>query len=176
MHIHTYQVIHCDLKPENILVSEAGAFKIGDLGLATSLTQWDEQEGDARYLSRDLLDAHPSFAADIFSFGMMIYELATGETLPGHGPRWDYLRSGAVPPLTTCSEHLASLITRAMHPTPRERPNAQQIMNTTAEAMAMAAVHAAQATHQARHAPAPAPVPSVASPGTVAAAAWRPRA
>ena len=79
-HIHGYHVIHCDLKPENILVSSDGAFKIGDLGQATYLQAWDEHEGDARYLSRDLLEAHPSTAADIFSFGMMVYEITTGET------------------------------------------------------------------------------------------------
>ena len=176
-HIHTYQVMHCDLKPENILVSQEGAFKIGDLGLATSLNQWDEQEGDARYLSRDLLDAQPSFAADIFSFGMMVYEIATGETLPGHGPRWDYLRSGTVPPLTSCSAHLAQLITATMSAQPPSRPSAQQIMEMTAaarvaaaQAMAMAASTAARA--QAARPPPPPPESIAASPRTLANAKW----
>ena len=183
-HIHSYQVLHCDLKPENILVSQDGAYKIGDLGLATSLTQWDEQEGDARYLSRDLLDAHPSCAADIFSFGVMIYEIATGEVLPGHGPRWDFLRSGTVPPLTSCSRHLSGLITLTMSAVPASRPDAQAIMNMTAaarvaaaQAMAAAATTAARA--QAARAPppgaaaAPAPPPAAPQPPVDP---WRPRA
>lgn len=49
-----------------------GAYKIGDLGLATATATWDEQEGDACYLSRDLLDSNPSTKADIFSFGIML--------------------------------------------------------------------------------------------------------
>jgi tRNA A-37 threonylcarbamoyl transferase component Bud32 len=177
-HIHTYQVMHCDLKPENILVSAEGAFKIGDLGLATSLTQWDEQEGDARYLSRDLLDAHPSFAADIFSFGMMIYEIATGETLPGHGPRWDYLRSGTVPPLTTVSPHLAHLISASMSAQPTSRPSAQQIMQLTAEARVAAAQAQAMAASTAARAQAARPPPpppesiAAASPRAIQSATW----
>ena len=95
-------------KPENILVSQDGAFKIGDLGLATCLNAWDEQEGDARYLSRDLLDSIPSDKADVFSFGIMLYEIVSEEVLPGHGERWDELRSGAVPPLETRAGALAA--------------------------------------------------------------------
>jgi tRNA A-37 threonylcarbamoyl transferase component Bud32 len=146
-HIHAHDVIHCDLKPENILVSQDGAFKIGDLGLATSLNAWDEQEGDARYLSRDLLDSIPSTAADIFSFGIMLYEIATGETLPGHGDHWDHLRSGHVPPLCTCSAHLAQLISTSMSSQPRKRPTAPQILMVTADAMATTAQETAMAAH-----------------------------
>eukprot|EP00965_Chrysotila_dentata_P214876 6188434-Pleurochrysis_carterae.AAC.3 len=46
-----------------------GSFKIGDLGQAIAIKAWDDQEGDACYLSRDLLESRPSAAADIFSFG-----------------------------------------------------------------------------------------------------------
>ena len=143
-HIHAYNVIHCDLKPENILVSQDGAFKIGDLGLATCLNAWDEQEGDARYLSRDLLDSIPSDKADIFSFGIMLYEIVSGEVLPGHGERWDELRSGAVPPLETCTPVLSRLIVSCMSNTPSHRPDANAILMATGEGVAAcAAVRAA---------------------------------
>ena len=75
--------MHCDLKPDNILVSRDGAYKIGDLGQSTTLKAWDEQEGDACYLSRDLLESNPSTAADLFSFGIMLFEIKSGEPLPG---------------------------------------------------------------------------------------------
>lgn len=60
---------------DNILISRDGVFKIGDLGQAIALASWNEQDGDARYLSRDLLEANPSTAADIFSFGIMLFEV-----------------------------------------------------------------------------------------------------
>ena len=63
--------MHCDLQPDNVLISQEGIFKIGDLGHAIATKAWDEQEGDACYLSRDLLESNPSTAADIFSFGIM---------------------------------------------------------------------------------------------------------
>ena len=47
---------------------------------------WNDQEGDACYLSRDLLQSLPSTAADIFSFGIMLYEIKSGEALPGAPP------------------------------------------------------------------------------------------
>lgn len=134
-HIHSYSVIHCDLKPDNILVSLDGAYKIGDLGLATATTSWDEQEGDACYLSRDLLDAKPSTKADIFSFGIMMYEVKSGDTLPGSGEQWDVLRSGRVPPPASCSAPLRALIFSMMQPTPEDRPSAQEALVSVAAAL-----------------------------------------
>lgn len=46
----------CSIKPDNVLLSRDGIYKIGDLGQATFVAEWDEHEGDARYLCRDLLE------------------------------------------------------------------------------------------------------------------------
>jgi len=144
-HIHSYEVMHCDLKPDNILISGDGVFKIGDLGHATGLKAWDEQEGDACYLSRDLLEARPSTAADIFSFGIMLYEIKTAEELPGSGPHWEYLRSGQVPPPAGCGARLAPLIQAMMSPYPEARPTADHILQGCCAAAADAALAAALA-------------------------------
>ena len=142
-HIHSNCVIHCDLKPENILVSADGAYKIGDLGQAVKTRLWNEQEGDPKYLSRDLLEGRPSPMADIFSFGMLLYEIASGELLPGHGDHWDFLRSGTVPPPSQCSAHLQDLIVTTMSADPNHRPPAAQVLNVTAMAMQERAMQAA---------------------------------
>mmetsp|Transcript_44862 Transcript_44862/g.93508 ORF Transcript_44862/g.93508 Transcript_44862/m.93508 type:complete len:517 (+) Transcript_44862:40-1590(+) len=126
-HIHVHAVMHCDLKPDNILISRDGSFKIGDLGQAIAIKAWDDQEGDACYLSRDLLESRPSAAADIFSFGIMIYEVKSGCELPGSGDEWDFLRSGNVPPPPTCGLELATLIHESMDPRPEARPTANSI-------------------------------------------------
>jgi len=142
-HIHAYEVLHCDLKPDNILISREGVFKIGDLGHATILKAWDEQEGDACYLSRDLLESRPSTAADIFSFGIMLYEIKTGEVLPGSGPHWEYLRNGAVPAPAGCSARMAQLVAAMMSPQPEARPTAEEILQVCISAAAEAALAAA---------------------------------
>lgn len=142
-HIHSHQVMHCDLKPDNILVSRDGAYKIGDLGQSTTLKAWDEQEGDACYLSRDLLESNPSTAADLFSFGIMLYEIKSGEPLPGSGERWDFLRSGEVPAPAGCSAPLAQLVHQMMSPQPAARPTAQDVITACCNAAASAAAEAA---------------------------------
>lgn len=139
-HIHAFDVVHCDIKPDNILVSADGLFKIGDLGHATFIKAWDEQEGDAKYLSRDLLESKPSTKADIFSFGIMIYEIKSGEELPGKGPQWEYLRNGSVPLPSNCSVLLGGLVQRSMHPQPESRPTAQDIIDTCCNVQMQAAL------------------------------------
>jgi len=138
-HIHAHGVIHCDIKPDNILLSSDGVFKIGDLGQAAALKAWNEQEGDAKYLSRDLLESKPSTAADIFSFGMVLYEVRTAESLPGSGPRWDELRSGSVPPPADCGAEMGRLLRSMMSPQPEARPSADGILDSCCAAAAAAA-------------------------------------
>jgi serine/threonine protein kinase len=139
-HIHSYQVMHCDIKPDNILVGRDGAYKIGDLGQSIACKAWDEQEGDACYLSRDLLESNPSTAADIFSFGIMLFEIKSGEPLPGSGERWDFLRTGLVPPPAGCSELLGRVMHQMMSPQPTARPTAQDVITACCNAAAEAAI------------------------------------
>jgi len=150
-HIHSYDVLHCDLKPDNILISRDAVFKIGDLGHATVLKKWDEQEGDAKYLSRDLLEARPSTAADIFSFGIMLYEIKTAEELPGSGPHWDVLRNGQVPSPADCGPRLGQLIHAMMSPQPEQRPTAEHILQACCDAAMDAAVAAASMQPPMQH-------------------------
>jgi len=142
-HIHSHAVIHCDIKPDNILISSDGVFKIGDLGQAAALKAWNEQEGDARYLSRDLLESNPSTAADIFSFGMVVYELRSGEELPGSGDRWIELRSGSVGPPADCGSELAEVIRGMMNPAREARPSAEEILQACCAVAAAVALKAA---------------------------------
>jgi len=149
-HIHGNDVIHCDIKPDNILISLDGTYKIGDLGQSTTLKAWDEHEGDACYLSRDLLESNPSTAADIFSFGIMMYEVKSGEQLPGSGDHWNLLRSGAVQcDPAVCGPALGQLIFSMMQPNPAARPSAPQILHACCNAQAQAAAEAAMAAAMA---------------------------
>ena len=61
----------------------------------------DPVEGDPKYLAPELMSGHFTRAADIFSLGITILELATDLDLPRGGSSWHQLRSGQVPMIYT---------------------------------------------------------------------------
>ena len=89
-HAHRSGVIHRDLKPDNVLFNKEGALKITDFGLAsqsgeTRITQSGAAMGTLAYMPPEQVRGEEVDArADIFSLGVMLYELATGQ-LPFRG-------------------------------------------------------------------------------------------
>ena len=86
----TRGVIHRDIKPENILMSVDGAVKIADFGLSRILGSDEQQHtltathqvmGTPRYMAPEQLEGAHSVdhRADIYSLGVVIYEMLTGE-------------------------------------------------------------------------------------------------
>src|SRR5215831_9344661 len=87
---HSRGVIHRDIKPENIILSRSGEAKIADFGLAkivktenveTSITQTNVVMGTADYMAPEQRDKTKAadHRADIYSLGVVFYELLTGE-------------------------------------------------------------------------------------------------
>jgi serine/threonine protein kinase len=88
---HALNIIHRDLKPENIMRREDGQIKVLDFGLArtmsasdyassTHLTELGTIAGTPGYMAPEVLDKHPADArSDIFVFGLVGWELATGK-------------------------------------------------------------------------------------------------
>lgn len=89
-HLHNHGVIHRDLKPENILITETGDVKVIDFGIAqlkgektlpkrrlmgTPLYMSPEQKEDAENIS---------FSSDIYSLGIIAYELLMGRLSQGN--------------------------------------------------------------------------------------------
>ncbi|MDI3279649.1 protein kinase, partial [Arthrobacter sp. AL08] len=80
---HAAGLIHRDVKPENVLIADDGRIKIGDFGLAravTTSTSTGTLIGTVGYLSPELvLGKQADTRSDIYSVGIMLYEMLTGQ-------------------------------------------------------------------------------------------------
>lgn len=92
-HLHSHGVVHRDLKPENILITESGEIKVIDFGIAQLLTEdlakekasHQQMMGTPIYMSPEQKNnpTSVSFPADIYSLGIIAYELILGRLSHG---------------------------------------------------------------------------------------------
>jgi eukaryotic-like serine/threonine-protein kinase len=83
---HAHDLVHRDVKPQNVLVDTTGSAKVTDFGIARSLdvergvTQTGTVLGTSNYLSPEQASGAPvTPASDIYSLGVVMYEVLTGE-------------------------------------------------------------------------------------------------
>ena len=86
---HEHGIVHRDIKPENLMLRPDGLVKVLDFGLAraavaapaeqTQTTEFGAAIGTPQYMPPEQLRSEPvSGASDVFSLGIVLYELATG--------------------------------------------------------------------------------------------------
>jgi serine/threonine protein kinase len=134
---HAHQIIHRDIKPENILIAADWSVKLADFGLARRAT------GDLRRTSSGVLLGTPNYmppeeilgrpvdpTADIYSTGILLFELLTGRTpFAGDTPLavLNQHVSGEIPRLASVTGvelpiQLERLVERCLAKNPADRP------------------------------------------------------
>jgi len=85
-HAHKQGIVHCDIKPQNMLVSNEGTLKITDFGISRALETISRVEkhseiwGSPFYISPEqAYGKSPSPASDIYSLGIILFEVFTGQ-------------------------------------------------------------------------------------------------
>lgn len=82
-HAHGHHTIHRDIKPQNILVSDSGQVKVTDFGIAkaaNSNTVTSTAIGSVHYISPEQAKGkYCDEKSDIYSLGITMYEMATGQ-------------------------------------------------------------------------------------------------
>ncbi len=79
---HGQGVIHRDLRPSNVLVSESGTLKVADFGTSRFLelaARGTTVIGSPPYMAPEQFQGEAVFASDLYSFGVTMYQMLTGE-------------------------------------------------------------------------------------------------
>jgi tRNA A-37 threonylcarbamoyl transferase component Bud32 len=136
-HAHSLGILHRDVKPENVMVRKDGMLKLMDFGVAQvvdleRMTVTGQILGSPAYMAPEVLDGRTlDFRSDVFSVGVMLYQMATS-VLPftGKNPH-EVLRRVSegkyADPRTVnrlVSDQLARVIARSLARKPEDRyPN-----------------------------------------------------
>jgi eukaryotic-like serine/threonine-protein kinase len=83
-HAHQHKIVHRDIKPANIMILDSGLVKVTDFGIAKvmsmGMTQAGQILGTPNYMSPEQVKGRQvDGRSDIFSLGVILYELVTGE-------------------------------------------------------------------------------------------------
>jgi serine/threonine-protein kinase len=119
---HELRIIHCDIKPDNVILFPEGQARLADFGIAKvslrTRTIMGSGQGTVGYIAPEQAMGKPSFRSDVFSMGLLIYRMFSGEL-----PAWpfDWPLPGAERLRRTVSRDFVEFLRRSIEIRERKR-------------------------------------------------------
>ncbi|XP_029462065.1 mitogen-activated protein kinase kinase kinase 13 [Rhinatrema bivittatum] len=136
-YLHLHKIIHRDLKSPNVLVTHTDAVKISDFGTSKELSDKSTKmsfAGTVAWMAPEVIRNEPvSEKVDIWSFGVVLWELLTGEIpykdVDSSAIIWGVgSNSLHLPVPSTCPDGFKILMKQTWQSKPRNRPSFRQIL------------------------------------------------
>lgn len=136
LHTHNPPVVHRDLKCDNLFIDASeGIVKIGDFGLSKALSNGKAESclGTPAYTAPDVYNGAYTTKADIWSFGLCVLEMVTGETpyseCQNIGAIFMRVSSGKMPAILTkvTDPVICDFVTLCLLPS-EKRPSASELL------------------------------------------------
>jgi serine/threonine-protein kinase len=131
--IHQQGIIHCDLKFENIFIDSQSHLKIGDFGLAKVLNNTTQHSIFGSFCCaspEQALEKKLSSQTDLFSLGLLLYQMLTGNHPFENGDGFEQLLKRVIysplPPLSCKLESVNILVSRLLAKIPSQRYDSAQ--------------------------------------------------
>jgi serine/threonine protein kinase len=128
--LHARKTMHFDVKAGNVMLTRDFAAKLGDVGLSKAMTHTFASKqggvGTFAWCAPEVLQGKPcTYSADVFSYGVLLFEIVTGEV-----PLRGRLVMPRVP--EQCPQAVVDLMLRCMQEDPAQRPTANQLVEELA--------------------------------------------
>jgi eukaryotic-like serine/threonine-protein kinase len=97
---HGQEIMHLDIKPANVMIASNGQHLVMDFGIARTISQTPDMSGGItgtpQYMAPETISAKGAeFRSDIFSAGVMLYEMVTGAPVVEGGNAFQILNRNA---------------------------------------------------------------------------------